>query len=131
MREKLSPILAMEVVLLICFLIDTRGDMEMALPEEDLRQAAHSALVQCMAVSCGESVLVITDKELREVGYAFWEEAKKLGAEAIILEMTARSQDGEEPPEPVARIMKAVDVVLAPTSRSLSHTLARREANAA
>jgi leucyl aminopeptidase (aminopeptidase T) len=131
MREKLSPILAMEVVLLICFLIDTRGDMEMALPEEDLRQAAHSALVQCMAVSCGESVLVITDKELREVGYAFWEEAKKLGAEAIIVEMAARSQDGEEPPRPVADIMKAVDVILMPASRSLSHTLARREANAA
>jgi leucyl aminopeptidase (aminopeptidase T) len=130
MREKLSPILAMEAVLLICFPIYTREDMEMTQPEEGLRQAARVALVQCMAVSCGESVLVITDEELREVGYAFWEEAKNLGAEAIIVEMTARSQDGEEPPEPVARIMKAVDVVLAPTSRSLSHTLARREANA-
>lgn len=131
MREKLSPILAMEAVLLICFPIYTREDMEMTQPEEGLRQAARLALVQCMAVSRGESVLVITDEELREVGYAFWEEAKKLGAEAIIVEMIARSQDGEEPPEPVARIMKAVDVVMAPTSRSLSHTLARREANAA
>ena len=103
----------------------------MALTKEDLRQAAHSALVQCMAVSSGESVLIITDEELREVGYAFWEEAKKLGAEAIIMEMAPRSQDGEEPPWPVARIMSMVDVVLAPTSRSLSHTLARRQANAA
>ena len=103
----------------------------MALTKEDLRQAAHSELVQCMAVSSGESVLIITDEELREVGYAFWEEAKKLGAEAIIMEMAPRSQDGEEPPWPVARIMSMVDVVLAPTSRSLSHTLARRQANAA
>ncbi len=130
MREKLSPILAVEAVSLICFPLYTEEDMKMIQPEGGLRQAAHLALVQCMAVSRGESVLVITDEVLREVGYAFWEEAKNLGAEAIIIEMIARSQDGEEPPEPVARIMQAVDVVLAPTSRSLSHTLARREANA-
>ena len=55
----------------------------MAESGEGLRKAAHSALVQCMAVSRGESVLVITDEELREVGYAFWEEARELGAEAI------------------------------------------------
>ncbi|NLJ61544.1 MAG: aminopeptidase [Firmicutes bacterium] len=103
----------------------------MAESGEGLRKAAHSALVQCMAVSRGESVLVITDEELREVGYAFWEEARELGAEAIIVEMVARSQDGEEPPQPIARIMSAVDVVIAPTSKSLSHTLARQEANAA
>lgn len=103
----------------------------MASPEEGLRQAARSALVQCMGVSAGESVLVIIDEELREIGYAFWREAKNLGAEAIIVEMAPRSQDGEEPPEPVACIMSEVDVILAPTSRSLSHTLARRKANAA
>jgi len=104
MREELSPILAMEASLLICFLIYTREDMEMAESGEGLRKAAHSALVQCMAVSRGESVLVITDEELREVGYAFWEEARGLGAEAIIVEMVARSQDGEEPPQPIARV---------------------------
>lgn len=131
MREKLSPIPAMEAVFVICFPTCAKEDMEMALPEKNLGQAAYSALVQCMAVSRGESVLVITDEEMREIGYAFWEEAKKLGAEAIIVEMTTRSQDGEEPPRPVADIMKSVDVILMPTSKSLSHTLARREANSA
>jgi leucyl aminopeptidase (aminopeptidase T) len=98
---------------------------------QNLRQAAHLALVQCMGVSGGEKVLVITDEELREIGYAFWKEAKDLGAEAIFVEMIARSQHGEEPPEPVIEIMKAVDVIMAPTSRSLSHTGARRKANEA
>ena len=103
----------------------------MVLTEESLRQAARSALTQCMAVTGGESVLVITDEELREIGYAFFEEANKLGAEAAIVEMVPRSRDGEEPPEFIARMMSMVNVVLAATSRSLSHTLARRQANAA
>ncbi|MEW6228004.1 MAG: aminopeptidase [Bacillota bacterium] len=103
----------------------------MALVAEDLRQAARIALTQCMGVSSGESVLVITDEKLREIGYALWEGARRLGAEAMIIEMIERARNGEEPPPAVAAIMKEVNVVLAPTSKSLSHTAARRQANAA
>ncbi|MCR4401436.1 MAG: aminopeptidase [Firmicutes bacterium] len=81
-----------------------------------------------MGVASGETVLVITDDKLREIGFALWEAACSLGAEAMLLEMIPRSRNGEEPPAPVAAIMKTVDVVLAPTSKSLSHTAARREA---
>ncbi len=98
---------------------------------EDLRQASRVALTQCMGASSGESVLVITDERLREIAYALWEEARGLGAEAMIIEMIERTRNGEEPPPAVASIMKAVDVVLAPTSKSLSHTDARRQASAA
>ncbi|MGE5588453.1 MAG: aminopeptidase [Clostridia bacterium] len=84
-----------------------------------------------MGVSSGESVLVITDEKLREIGFALWDAARSLGAEAMLLEMMPRARNGEEPPAPVAAIMKAADVVLAPTSKSLSHTAARREACAA
>jgi leucyl aminopeptidase (aminopeptidase T) len=51
-----------------------------------------------------------------------------MGAEAMRLEMLPRSRNGEEPPAPVAAAMRAARVVVAPTSRSLSHTRARREA---
>ncbi|MGE5585131.1 MAG: aminopeptidase [Bacillota bacterium] len=84
-----------------------------------------------MGVAPGESVLVVTDEKLREIGYALWDQARSLGAEAMLVEIIPRARNGEEPPAPIAVIMKAVDVVLAPTSRSLSHTAARREACAA
>ncbi len=103
----------------------------MVVSGEDLRRAAHTALAQCMGVSSGESVLVITDEKLREIGYALWDAARSLGAEAMLLEMIPRTRNGEEPPAAIATIMKAVDVVLAPTSKSLSHTAARRAACAA
>lgn len=97
----------------------------------DLRQAARVALTQCMGVSPGETLLVVTDERLREIGYALWEEARSLGAEAMIVEMIERARSGEEPPPAIAGIMRLASVVLAPTSKSLSHTAARREANAA
>ncbi|MHB8852114.1 MAG: hypothetical protein ACYC6P_02005, partial [Ignavibacteriaceae bacterium] len=38
--------------------------------------------------------------------------------------------NGEEPPEEIANLMKIFDVVLCPTTKSLTHTKARREASA-
>ena len=98
---------------------------------EKLMSAAKIAVNDCMAVKAGESVLVITDEPARSIGYALWEAAKEAGAEAMITEITPRESNGEEPPEPVAVLMKEVDVVLIPTSRSLSHTDSRREASKA
>jgi leucyl aminopeptidase (aminopeptidase T) len=44
--------------------------------------------------------------------------------------MKAREINGEEPPKNVAELMKKFDVVLCPTTKSLTHTDARREASA-
>jgi len=41
--------------------------------------------------------------------------------------MLPRTRHGEEPPAPVAAIMKTADVVIAPTAYSISHTQARKE----
>ena len=45
--------------------------------------------------------------------------------------MLPRRTNGEEPPAPIADLMTKVDVVLCPTSKSLTHTDARRAASAA
>ena len=95
---------------------------------DELLKAAQTALNNCLAVKKGESVLVITDEPLRKIGYAFWEAAKEVGAEAILLEILPRSSHGEEPPEAIAKLMKDFDVLIIPTSKSMSHTKARREA---
>jgi leucyl aminopeptidase (aminopeptidase T) len=95
---------------------------------DKLYKAAQVALNNCLAVKKGETVLVITDEPERKVGYAFWEAAREIGTEAMLLEILPRSSNGEEPPEAVARLMRGFDVLIIPTSKSMSHTGARREA---
>ncbi|HPQ02700.1 MAG TPA: aminopeptidase, partial [Bacillota bacterium] len=76
----------------------------------------------------GEDVLVIMDKGTRTVGMALFEAAVSLGCEAMVVEIIPRKMNGEEPPEPVGEMMKHVDIVLAPTSKSITHTVARGNA---
>jgi len=96
-----------------------------------LKDAARNTITGCMGVKKGESVLVICDEGERRIGYALWEAAREAWAEAMLLEILQRSSNGEEPPPAVAQIMKAVDVLLCPTTKSLTHTDARRAATAA
>ncbi|MEX0999594.1 MAG: aminopeptidase [Thermodesulfobacteriota bacterium] len=98
---------------------------------DQLKKAAEIALKDCMAVKKGERVLIITDEPARKIGRALWEGAKEMGAEAIFTEIITPRSNGEEPPEPIAELMKLVDVILIPTSKSLSHTDSRREASKA
>lgn len=95
---------------------------------DKLFQAAQVAISNCLMVKKGESVLVITDRPERKIGYAFREAAEEAVTEAMLLEILPRSSNGEEPPEPVAKFMKDFDVLIIPTSKSMSHTNARREA---
>jgi len=94
----------------------------------ELERAAMVAVKDCMGINQDEYVLVITDEPLREIGYVLWEASKELDAEAMIAEITPRRSHGEEPPKAISELMKLVDVILAPTSKSLSHTDSRRNA---
>ena len=90
-----------------------------------LQKAATIAVKNCMGVKAGEQVVVITDENKRNIGIALWNAAKKLKAEAILLEMIPRQTSGQEPPPAIATIMADADVVLCPTTQSLTHTKAR------
>jgi aminopeptidase len=83
-----------------------------------------------MGVQPGERVLVVTDAPLRTIGYATFEAARELTTEVLLIEMTPRQSNGAEPPAEVAALMTQVDVVLCPTSKSLTHTDSRRAASA-
>ena len=96
----------------------------------DLYSASQVAVRDCMGTRAGERVLVVTDAPLRLIGYALREAAQDLGAEVLLLEMLPRTSNGEEPPGAVAALMTMVDVALCPTSKSLTHTDARRAASA-
>jgi aminopeptidase len=96
-----------------------------------LHSASLIAVRDCMGTESGERVLIVTDEPLRTIGYALWRAAKDLGAEVMIVEILPRASNGAEPPVEVAELMKMVDVVLCPTSKSLTHTDSRRAASAA
>lgn len=84
-----------------------------------------------MRVKQGESVLVVTDTLKLLLGRAFFEAALELKCEAMLVIMKPRRRSGEEPPAAIAEAMKSADVVIAPTSYSLTHTQARKNACAA
>jgi leucyl aminopeptidase (aminopeptidase T) len=95
---------------------------------QTLEHAAKMAVRDCMGVSKNENVLIITDSEKRKIGQALFQAAQEFGAEAFLMEMTPRQINGQEPPKAIAELMKLVPVILCPTSKSLTHTDARREA---
>lgn len=99
--------------------------------EEKLKSAARTALVRCLAVQPGERVLVVTDSCLKDLGRVFFQSARELETEALLMEMLPRNYSGEEPPQAVAAAMQEADVILLVTEKSLSHTRARKKANEA
>jgi aminopeptidase len=96
----------------------------------ELLSASTIAVRDCMGVKAGETVLIITDEPLRTIGHALRQAAVDLGHEPMLVEIVPRRTNGEEPPAAVAELMTKVDVVLCPTSKSLTHTDARRAASA-
>ncbi|RLI34631.1 hypothetical protein DRO53_03120, partial [Candidatus Bathyarchaeota archaeon] len=94
----------------------------------ELMRGARIAVEVCMGVKPGETVLIVTDTGKIRIAEALMAAAHSVGAEASMLVYTPRRMHGEEPPPPVAEAMKAVQVVLAPTTFSITHTRARKEA---
>lgn len=90
---------------------------------------ARRAVKTCMKLRKEETCLILTDTEKESIGRSLFQAAREVGAEAILTVMLPRRRHGEEPPDPVARIMRESDVILAPTEFSLSHTQARKVAN--
>ncbi len=94
-----------------------------------LDDAATTAVEQCMALEADESCAIITDDKRWEIGKALYDTASEITDDVTITRYPVGNQHGEEPPAAVAAAMAAADVVLAPTTKSLSHTRARGNAN--
>jgi len=96
-----------------------------------LRAAAETAVRQCLGLEAGESCAIITDDERVPIGEALYEVASEITDDTVIVRYPPGETHGSEPPKPVAEAMAGADVVLAPTTKSLSHTRARTDANEA
>lgn len=93
-----------------------------------LQNAASTALVDCLGTRKGEQVLLVIDEPMVELGEIFYEEGRRLGLEVMLLKMSPRDNHGNEPPRAIAEAMAAAQVVFCITSKSLSHTQARKNA---
>jgi leucyl aminopeptidase (aminopeptidase T) len=95
-----------------------------------LDSACKIAIKTCMGTKKDEKILVITDEQKKEIGYALYSNAQRLGYQALYVEMKSGKVHGEAPPEAIAELMQKYDVVFCPTAKSLTHTDARRTASA-
>ncbi len=93
---------------------------------QNMKITADKILKTCMNAQPDESLLIITDTDTDErISKALFSSASEIGCEVLLMKMNPRKYDGQEPPGPVACAMENCDIVIAPTSRSLTHTDAR------
>ena len=95
---------------------------------QSLRGPAETTVEQCMDLQAAESCAIVTDDERQGIAEALYGVAAEITAETTLLRYPPGDLHGEEPPDAVAGAITAADVVLAPTTKSLSHTTARVEA---
>jgi len=95
-----------------------------------LDTASQIAIRDCMGTKNNEKILVITDEQKREIGLSLHENAVSMGYFSLLVEMKSGKINGEEPPKEIAELLQKFDVVFCPTTKSLTHTDARRSASA-
>ncbi len=93
-----------------------------------LTDGAETIVEQCLNIGKDADVLVLNDGNDQDLLDALTGYLDDNGYSFELLEYDEPEKHGEEPPENVAEKMKSVDVVIAPTLKSLSHTKARVEA---
>jgi leucyl aminopeptidase (aminopeptidase T) len=95
-----------------------------------LDKAALNILKVCMGLKENESFLVVFDKNKRKIANFLLKRALKICRKAKKIEIPVGKVNGQEPPKNVALEMQKYVVVVMVTSKSLSHTNARRNASA-
>ncbi len=96
--------------------------------DAELREAAQTALTQCLSLESDETCVIVTDDKRRRIGETLYTVASEYTDDPVIIRYPPGPQHGAEPPEPVAAALREADVFLAPTTKSISHTRARGSA---
>ncbi len=93
--------------------------------EEKLRASAKTVIETCMQLRSHENLLVITDPNTAEIGQVLYEAGSQVSDRVLMVMMPSTHRHGQEPPAPVADLMRRQHVVIAATRYSLTHTRAR------
>lgn len=94
------------------------------------KKVAKVVFKTCFKLKHGEKVLVVTDPvKLQKEAAVFFEGAKAFTNQVDLIEFEGMTENAQEPPARVTKMMKQHEVILLVTRYSLSHTRARQEAN--
>jgi leucyl aminopeptidase (aminopeptidase T) len=94
-----------------------------------LAKGAAKLVDECLSIKAGERAVIVTDLNKVNIAHVLAFVLQERGNEVSIHIMKARTRHGEEPPDSIAAAMLNADVILMPTTYSLTHTKARQEAN--
>jgi len=93
--------------------------------DEKIRNSAKTVIETCMQLRGHENLLIITDPNTAEIGQALYEAGSQVSDRVLMVMMPSTHRHGQEPPAPVADLMRRQHVVIAATRYSLTHTRAR------
>jgi leucyl aminopeptidase (aminopeptidase T) len=96
--------------------------------EEKLKAISDRVVQTSMDIRRGENVLIVCDPTTAEIGQSLHEATQQRSDRVLLIVMPKSRHHGEEPPSPVASLMRQQQVVIAPTKYSLTHTRAVRQA---
>ena len=94
-----------------------------------IENAATIILKDCMNLKSNESCLIVADNKLKSIGNILYKNSLKITKKSKMILTTIPETHGTEPPKDIANQMLKYDVVLLPTTKSLSHTKARGNAS--
>lgn len=108
-------------------IFDSKTKTRNLTPEE--QKAGENVCKNCMGIKSNEKVLIVTDTDKEKIeAPIFFESAKKFSNKVKMVVFKPSGQHGAEAPKKVIDLMCDSDVVLIPTSYSLSHTAGRQKA---
>ena len=93
-----------------------------------LKKAAQVAIEKCISLKPHEKILIVYDNPQKEIALSLLNHSKKISSQSMLLKINSPKLNGEEPEESVANSLLNQDVIMLVTSKSLSHTKARRRA---
>lgn len=94
-----------------------------------MMKSVQTILQTCLNIKPGENLLILTDTNTIEIGEMFSIVGKGMDAEVVMTIMSPTTRHGDEPPKIIAEAMKAADAIVAPTTFSINHSTARKEAS--
>jgi len=82
--------------------------------------------MKCLGLKEHEKLLILTDQNKLSISWALFDAALEIGANVQLVRIPVAQTHGSEPPEPLPDYMLKFDAIIAPTTKSISHTQARR-----
>ncbi len=93
-----------------------------------LKKSSQTVIRTCLDIRRADNVLIVCDPTTGEIGQSLHEAAIERTDRVLLIVMPKGRHHGDEPPVPVANLMRQQSVIIAPTRYSLTHTKAIRQA---